>query len=205
MASLFLRSNSLKKRFRFDSELNFIEILITQITTPLFHVFDPVLLRHGDHFLRERVRSPQRVGLSQLPVLPGPRRPIKNSRSTRPTSFLMLGGGGGWSYGWVQPVGWGHVSHVPRVPPAPWLAFVARVRRAGEDRWRGIEILVVDRRLLGGGGAGFESGGLFRVLVSEGAVGILVVDDDVVGKSLPIGTSREDEWLPFPSQLLVLL
>ena len=92
---------------------------------------------------------------------------------------------------------------MPRVPPAP--AFVARVRRAGEDRWRGIEILVVDRRLLGGGGTWFESGGLFRVLVSEGAVGILVVDDDVVGKSLPIGTSREDEWLPFPSQLLVLL
>ena len=97
---------------------------------------------------------------------------------------------------------------MPRVPPAPGLALVTRVRRAGEDRWGGgVEILVVDRRLLddGGGGTWFESGGLFRVLVSKGAVGILVVDDDVVGKSLPIGTSREDEWLPFPSQLLVLL
>ena len=80
---------------------------------------------------------------------------------------------------------------MPRVPPHP------------EDvrGWRGIEIFVIDHRFL------LKSDGLLCVSVPEGAAGILVVNDDVVGKSLPVGAAREDEWLPLPppSHLLEFL
>ena len=116
---------------------------------------------------------------------------------TSPISLLIFGGRGG-SGGSSQPVIRGHL---PRVTPDPEVA--GRVRSSG-GRWSGIEIFVIDHRFLGS--TRLKSGGLFCVSVPKGAVGILVVNDDIIGKSLPICAAGVDEWLPPPvSQLLVLL